>query len=83
MTNCNALGNHTRRSVLPIACAAAVAVAFTILVPDPAHAGQVTVPPVPTNIQVLAGNHAFLEGHGVGTQNYVCVPSASSTSGVA
>jgi uncharacterized protein DUF3455 len=29
---------------------------------------------VPTDIQVPAGNTAFLEGHGVGTQNYICLP---------
>jgi hypothetical protein len=45
---------------------------------EPIHVGD-----VPDNIKVPAGNHAFLVGHGVGTQNYVCAPSASSTSGVA
>jgi hypothetical protein len=38
---------------------------------------------VPDNIKVPAGNHAFLVGHGVGTQNYVCARSTSSSSGVA
>src|SRR2546423_1798759 len=47
-------------------------------VTEPIHVGD-----VPFNIQVPAGNHAFLEGHGVGTQNYVCAFSASSSSGVA
>ena len=32
-------------------------------------------PPVPANIQVPPGNEVFLVGHGVGTQNYVCLPS--------
>jgi len=32
---------------------------------------------VPANIQVPDGNQAFLEGHGVGTQNYICLPSRS------
>jgi hypothetical protein len=81
MKTCTALENHTTRRILPIACAAALTVAFTVSLS--AHAGQVTVPPVPPNIEVLAGNHAFLEGHGVGTQNYVCLPSATSNSGVA
>ena len=40
-------------------------------------------PPVPEKIQVEAGFTAFFEGHAEGTQNYVCVPSASSPSGVA
>jgi hypothetical protein len=38
---------------------------------------DITPPPVPANIQVPAGNTAFLLGHGVGTQNYVCLPSGS------
>jgi hypothetical protein len=42
-----------------------------------------TPPPVPANIQVPAGNKAFLVGHAFGTQNYICVPSAASASGVA
>jgi hypothetical protein len=32
---------------------------------------------VPTTIQVPSGNVAFLVGHGVGTQNYICLPSGS------
>jgi Protein of unknown function (DUF3455) len=83
MKNCNALSSQTTRRILPIACATALAVAFTVSLPQPAHAGQVTAPDVPTNIAVPEGNHAFLVGHAVGTQNYVCVPSAASTSGVA
>jgi hypothetical protein len=45
---------------------------------EPIHVGN-----VPFNITVPAGNHAFLVGHGVGTQNYVCAPSAASPTGVA
>ncbi len=37
-------------------------------------------PPVPPNLQAPTGNIAFLEGHAVGTQNYVCLPSASGFS---
>ena len=47
-------------------------------VAEPIHVGN-----VPDNLKVPEGNHAFLEGHGVGTQNYVCAPSTSSPSGVA
>lgn len=56
---------------------AALAFAFTAMLPQPAHAGQITSPPVPSNIQVPAGNEPFLVGHAVGTQNYVCLPSGS------
>lgn len=44
------------------------------------HAAQfddVTQPPVPDTIVVPATAEGFLLGHGVGTQNYVCVPSGS------
>jgi len=77
MKNYNTQKNQTTRGILSIACATALAVAFTVSLPQPAHAGHVTPPSVPPEIQVPAGNKAFLEGHGVGTQNYVCRPSGS------
>jgi hypothetical protein len=40
-----------------------------------AHAKRVTPPPVPANLEVPEGNTAFLVGHAIGTQNYVCLPS--------
>src|SRR6185503_6469284 len=49
----------------------------TVSLPQPALAAQVTPPPVPTEIEVPAGNKAFLEGHATGTQNYVCLPSGA------
>lgn len=51
--------------------------ALTVSLPKPAHADDVTPPPMPADIQVDAGNVAFLEGHAVGTQNYICLPSGS------
>jgi hypothetical protein len=83
MTNCNAPEHQTTRRILPIACATALALAFTASLPQPAHAGEVTVPAVPDNIRVDPPNKAFLVGHAVGTQNYVCLPSATSATGVA
>ena len=77
MKNCSAPENHTTRRILPIACATALAVAFTVSLSQLAHADKVTPPPVPTEIQVPGGNKAFLEGHGVGTQNYICLPSGA------
>src|SRR5262245_36288449 len=32
------------------------------------------VPPVPQNLQVPAGNTAYLKGNAIGTQNYMCLP---------
>jgi Protein of unknown function (DUF3455) len=75
MKNCHAPENQTTRRILLITCATALAVAFTVALPQPAHADHVTPPPVPSNIEVPAGNTAFLEGHAVGTQNYICLPS--------
>ncbi len=74
MKNCNPLRNQTRRRILLSACATALAVAFMVLPAQPAQAQNITVPRVPGNIQVPAGAEAFLEGHAVGTQNYVCLP---------
>jgi hypothetical protein len=48
-----------------------------------AHADDITPPPVPENLEVEDGNVVFLVGHGVGTQNYVCAPSATSVTGFA
>jgi hypothetical protein len=43
-------------------------------------ADHLKTPPVPPNLQVPEENTAFLEGHAVGTQNYICLPSASGFS---
>jgi hypothetical protein len=77
--NWNALENPTTRRILLIACSTALAAAFTVSLPQPAHADPVKPPPVPSKIQVPAGNTAFLEGHGVGTQNYICLPCPNPT----
>jgi Protein of unknown function (DUF3455) len=55
----------------------ALSLAFTIALPLAAQAQDVTPPPVPANIVVPEGNHAYFVGHGVGFQNYVCSPSKS------
>src|SRR5688572_12279080 len=52
-------------------------IAFTLALPHAAQAQSVTPPPVPANIEVEGPNVAFLLGRGVGTQNYICVPSRS------
>jgi hypothetical protein len=75
--NCNPLENYTARRILLNACAVVLGVAFGLSLPEAAHADHVTPPRVPSTIQVPAGAKAFLEGHAVGTQNYICLPSAS------
>jgi hypothetical protein len=77
MKNCNAPSNQTTCRTPLIACAAALGATFTVSLPQPAHAEQVTPPPVPANLEVPAGNTAFLVGHATGTQNYVCLPSGA------
>jgi Protein of unknown function (DUF3455) len=77
--HCNVLEDQTTRRALLIACSIGLAVGFTVSLPQPAHAAHVTPPDVPPTIQVEAGNRAFLEGHGVGTQNYICLPCPNPT----
>src|SRR5262245_36857682 len=79
MENCSRAEKTTHR-ILPIVSAAALAVGFTVMLSPAAHAGHVTPPPVPAEIQVEAGNTAILEGHAVRTQNYICLPSPNPTS---
>jgi hypothetical protein len=76
--NCNA-SDQTMRRILLIGCSTALAVALAASMPQPADAGHVTPPDVPSEIRVQAGNKAFLEGHGVGTQNYICLPCPNAT----
>ena len=81
MKNCNPAEIQTTRRTRLVTYAAALAVAFTSALPQPARAAAVTPPRVPTELQVPSGNVAFLVGHAVGTQNYICLPSATSTTG--
>jgi len=82
MTNRNAPKNQSTSRILPIACATALAVACTASLAHPLH-DEIAPPPVPADIQVQPGNEVFLVGHGIGTQNYICLPSSASPSGFA
>jgi hypothetical protein len=77
MKKTNVLNKYATRNILLTACAIALAVAFVVARPQPARADKITVPPVPSNLQVEAGNQVFLVGHAIGTQNYICLPSGS------
>jgi hypothetical protein len=79
MKHCSVPENHITRRTLSIMCATIAAVAFAVTLSQPAHADKVTPPAVPPDIQVPEGATAFLEGHAVGTQNYVCLPCPNPT----
>ena len=74
-------GTKTTRHIL----IAAFVAAFGLMVTTGVRAAddQIAPPSVPGPLEVEDGNVVFRVGHGVGTQNYVCAPSATSVSGVA
>jgi hypothetical protein len=55
------------KTILTVAC--------LTLLSQAAYADRITPPSTPANIQVPEGNRAYLVGHAVGTQNYICLPS--------
>jgi hypothetical protein len=66
------------RKLLDPAAAVLFVLGFVVAtLPQLARADDVTPPPVPRDLQVPRGNEAFLVGHAVGTQNYICLPSGS------
>lgn len=77
MKSCNTNERQKTRNISLIGRLSALGMAFTLALPLAAHAQSVTPPPVPANLEVPAGNEAFLLGRGVGTQNYVCQPAPS------
>jgi hypothetical protein len=70
----------TRLTPLRMVCAVgAVALSLTSAVSQPRLAaadpkGVIVVPAVPPNLEVPVGNQVYLEGHAVGTQDYICLP---------
>jgi hypothetical protein len=60
-----------------IGCLAALGMAFSIAPVHAAQGGGVTPPAVPFDLRVEPPHEAFLLGHAIGTQNYVCQPSPS------
>ena len=71
----NGLESQTARRILLVACSTALALGFTVSLPKSAHAARVTPPAVPDKIKVPEGKQGILEGHGFGTQNYICLPA--------
>lgn len=60
-----------------------VVAACAIVLPKSARADEITPPDVPADLQVPEGNKAYLIGHAFGTQDYICLPSATAPSGFA
>jgi uncharacterized protein DUF3455 len=60
----------------------AVSLESSVVLAQPAN-NPFAPPPVPVKLEVPAGNTLFLKGEAKGTQNYVCLPSAESKTGVA
>ena len=60
--------------------AAAVALGWVLGTATQAGAQTIASPPTPTLITPPVGNVAFLVGHAVGTQGYVCLPTATGAS---
>ena len=74
--------NTATRQVVTAACV----VLFGLIVTTglrAAHADELRPPRVPALLEVEDGNEVFLIGHAAGTQNYVCVPSATAVGGFA
>ena len=54
-----------------------IVAALAIAAPFAAMATNVEPPKVPDTLAVPAGSKAFLIGHAVGTQNYICLPDGA------
>lgn len=75
-----------KRIIAAVASTSAWLVAIAALatfVPQGARADRITPPSVPPDFAAPEGNTPFLVGHAFGTQNYICLPSATSTTGFA
>jgi Protein of unknown function (DUF3455) len=65
---------------LATAGAIAMALESSVALAQQASATTFTPPYVPANIEVPVGNTPFLKGEAQGTQNYICLPTASGFS---
>ena len=54
-----------------------IVAALAAAAPFAAMATNITPPKVPDTLAVPAGSKAFLIGHAVGTQNYICLPDGA------
>ena len=68
---------QTIKGLALVACFTTFGATFTATRSHAAEWDRRSPPPVPAEIEVPPQTELFLVGHGVGTQNYVCVPAAS------
>jgi hypothetical protein len=61
----------------PMRSSSFIAAVLSIVAPFNVMATPVDAPEVPDNLAVPAGSKAFLIGHAVGTQNYICLPDGA------
>ena len=66
---------------LSLSAAVALAITLTAVLPTQAgahgHRHKPSAPDVPASIQVPAGHRVSFVGHAVGTQDYICLPTAT------
>ncbi|HKQ16621.1 MAG TPA: DUF3455 domain-containing protein [Steroidobacteraceae bacterium] len=55
-----------------------IAAVLAVTAPFAALATHIDPPQVPNTLAVPAGSKAFLIGHAVGTQNYICLPDGAA-----
>jgi hypothetical protein len=64
--------------MFPMRSSFVIAAVLAIAAPFAAVASHVDAPKVPDVLAVPAGSKAFLIGHAVGTQNYICLPDGAA-----
>ena len=72
--------HHRRPTWLKRMHVAGFSSSLLLAVAQVAHAENIAPPAVPANLQVPAGNSAYLEGHAGGTQDYICLPCPNAIS---
>lgn len=64
--------------MVPMRSSCFIVAALAIAAPFAAMATHIEPPQVPAAIAAPAGSKAFLIGHAVGTQNYICLPDGAA-----
>lgn len=74
------LAHAARKTAVRRLFAASLVLGGALATATTAAAQRITPPTTPDTIAVQSGNSAFLLGRGVGTQGYVCLPTATGAS---